>query len=288
MNSKSVALSTVVAVFAHNEENHIQTSLESLQDDLGPGDQVVVLDNGSTDRTGACVREFAGSNPAFSLQSIALGDKANAWNFFCHDLRLEADLYVFLDGDCVALPGALQALRACVAGHPRANVVSALPAGTHRKNREYVLRCGGVSGNLYAIVPGFMDRLRAQAVRLPIGLIGEDSLVAALAYWNLEPARGWDKERVATCMDAEFDYPALSWRSAADVRLYYRRKIRYSLRHFQMQMLRGPLKKEGVKALPVDVDTLYATSPTPRLGWRGLDTWFDYLALKRIRRSRQA
>src|SRR5215813_10375343 len=70
-----------VAVFAHNEENHIIRCLESLSLAAdGSPLSAYVLANGCTDRTEEIVRGYAQTHPGVSLISIAVGDKANAWN----------------------------------------------------------------------------------------------------------------------------------------------------------------------------------------------------------------
>jgi hypothetical protein len=149
-----------------------------------------------------------------------------------------------------------------------------------------MLRDGGLAGNLYALTEGFMGRIRQSSVRLPIGLVGDDSLVGALAYWDMNPRGEWDKRRIVLCRDASFSYDRLSLFSSADLRLYYRRKIRYSLRRYQTMLLQAPLKAHGLMAIPQSIDDLYAGSlPLLKLRWRGPDTWFDYLALRRIRKS---
>ena len=53
--------------------------------------------------------------------------------------------------------------------------------------------------------PDILSRGYEEAMpRLPFGLIGDDSLVGALAYWDLDPKAGWDTRRIVVCNDAEF------------------------------------------------------------------------------------
>jgi glycosyltransferase involved in cell wall biosynthesis len=275
-----------IAVFAHNEARHIISCLESIKKAIRPGDECYVLNNGSSDGTEALVNAFSRENGFCRQVTIKIGDKANAWNVFCHGLNVEAKLFVFLDGDCTMSRNALDALESCLAQNPHANAAAALPdERASSKNREDMLRNGGLAGNLYALTRRFMERIRQSSVRLPIGLIGDDSLVGALAYWDMNPRGEWDKRRIVPCRDASFAYERLSVFSSADLRLYYRRKIRYSLRRYQTMLLQGPLKARGLMAIPQNVDELYAGSlPLLKLRWRGPDTWFDYLALRRIRR----
>jgi glycosyltransferase involved in cell wall biosynthesis len=275
-----------IAIFAHNEARNIVSCLESVKREIKAGDECYVLNNGSSDDTGTLVKSFSKDNGFCRLVEIEIGDKANAWNVFCHDLGVKAETFVFLDGDCRLEPGSLDALDSCLRRNPQANVAAALPdERSSKRNRAAMLKDGGLAGNLYAVPVRFMERIRQANVRFPAGLIGDDSLLGALAYWNLDPTGDWDMRRIAICADASFSYDRLSFFSMADVRLYYRRKIRYSLRYYQTRLMKKPLKALGLAAIPQSIDDVYMHSlPLLKLNWRGLDTWFDYLALKRIRK----
>lgn len=275
-----------IAIFAHNEARNIIPCLESVKKAIRIGDECCVLNNGSSDNTETLVRAFLKENSFCKLITIEIGDKANAWNVFCHELDIKAKLFVFMDGDCTVSPSSLDALESCLRRNPHANAAAALPdERASRRSRETMLRDGGLAGNLYALPQKFMQRIRDNNVRLPIGLIGDDSVVGALAYWDLNPKTEWDKGRIVTCKDASFSHRRLSSLSIADVRLYLRRKIRYSLRHYQTMLMRAPLKTHGLRAIPQNIDDLYIGSvPLLKLKWRGPNTWFDYLALRRIRK----
>lgn len=284
----SVKFRRAIAVFAHNEARNIIDCLDHIKAASGPGDVCYVLNNGSTDATDGLVRAYAASNDFCRLIIISIGDKANAWNVFVHELNVQADLYVFTDGDCTISRASLDALEAGLAAQPCIHAATGVP--TERASsrlRQQILASGGLVGNLYALSAEFVTRLRAQHVRLPVGLIGDDSLVGSLAYWDLNPRQEWKREHVVACPAATFSYRKLSPLSLADLRLYYRRKIRYSLRHFQGQLLRAPLKAQGLSALPSHIAHLYAdASVSIPLVWRGWDTWFDFLALRKIKQQR--
>lgn len=280
----------VIAVFAHNEARKIIACLESVKKNITQGDRCIVLNNGSTDETHTLVEAFAKDNDFCSLVEIAIGDKANAWNVFIHQVNLQADVFCFLDGDCEMLPGSLDALERCMRDHPTANAIAAIPAdNTGEVFRGAMLEEGGLAGNLYALPNHFVTRIRAANMRLPLGLIGDDSLIGTLAYWDLNPKQGWDLTKIKLCENARFFYSPLSYFSFHDVWLYYRRKIRYSLRRIQTNLMYKPLKGQGLAAIPPNVDTLYADHAAGlRLTWRGLDTWFDWLAIRRIKARLQS
>lgn len=275
----------VIAVFAHNEARKIVTCLESVKKNIKHGDTCVVLNNGSSDATKTLVEAFAKDNNFCRLVEIEVGDKSNAWNVFIHQVNLQADVFCFLDGDCEMLPGSLDALERCMHDNPTANAIAAIPAdNTGEVFRGAMLEEGGLAGNLYALSNQFVTRIRAAHVRLPLGLIGDDSLVGTLAYWDLNPKQGWDLSKIKLCESARFFYTPLRYFSFHDVWLYYRRKIRYSLRRIQTNLMYKPLKAQGLAAIPPNVDVLYANHAEDlRLAWRGLDTWFDWLAIRRIK-----
>ena len=276
----------VIAIFAHNEGRNIIACLESVKRTIRVGDECVVLNNGSTDNTGSLVEKFSVTNSFCRLVTIDVGDKANSWNIFVHKLGIEADLFYFLDGDCEISPNALDALEKCIVRNPIANSAAALPSDKiSPRNRVIMMRDGGLAGNLYALPKQFIEKLRKNNVYLPFGLIGDDSLVGALAYWDLNPKTVWDKSRIITCKDADFSYVPLSPFSLRDIRLYYRRKIRYSLRYFQINLMKKPLKDHGLAAIPENIEDLYVLhSSEVKMKWRGIDTFFDYLAARIIRK----
>lgn len=273
-----------IAVFAHNEARRISACLQSVKNAIRTGDRCVVLNNGSTDSTQSMVDEFCAANSFCTSVAIGIGDKANAWNVFVHELEISADVYCFLDGDCEIAPNSLDALEKCIATGAVANAAAALPAEKiSPKNRQSMMLGGGLAGGLYALSQRFVQRLRENNVRLPLGLIGDDSLVGALALWDLNPTVNWDEQRIVICKGADFSYVPISPFSLSGLRLRYRRKIRYSLRHFQIALMRRPLKERGLAAIPTHIDDLYASHFAEiKVAWRGIDTFFDYLAARRI------
>lgn len=277
----------VVAIFAHNEAENIIACLNSVKREIRSGDECYVLNNGSCDNTEELVSDFSKENEWCNLVSIEIGDKANAWNVFCHQLRVQAALFIFLDGDCVVAKNSFDALELCMSNNPSVNAVAGLPAEyCSQKNREEMLVSGGLAGNLYALSQEFVARIRKEGIFLPIGLIGDDSLVGSLAYWNLNPRNDWDKSKIVNCEDANFAYRRLSLLSFSDIKMYWKRKIRYSLRRYQNILIGFRLKVGGVSAMPKNIEEIYHDYPSVlRLKWRGVDTWFDFLALRRVARE---
>jgi len=141
-------------------------------------------------------------------------------------------------------------------------------------------------GNLYALRGDFVNELRRAAVYLPRGLIGDDSLIGALAKWNLDPSQHWNPERVAVAEAARFLFDSLSPFRARDWRTYWTRVVRYRIRAHQISMLEPILKEHGVRSLPLDIRKLYANHL--RINeWRGsaIDKVVDFFARRRMDRD---
>lgn len=277
-----------VAVFAYNEEELIGGCLRSIleQSDLERV-KVFVLINGCTDRTEQVVRGFAAENPAVIPVALPVGDKANAWNSFVHELAPEADFHVFIDGDMQIVPGSLAAVERCFALRPNALAVAAVPSSgrTVKAFRDMIVNERVLAGNFYALRGSFLRDARAKRVRLPFGMVGEDGLVGTLVRWNLDPLSTPDYERIAPCAEAQWLFDSFSPLRPKHWRLYKNRMMRYAERRLQARMLYPRLWKLGLAGMPADVLTLYREELARcHLEWNGLDTIFDLLAFRRIKR----
>jgi hypothetical protein len=153
---------------------------------------------------------------------------------------------------------------------------------------EAVISERGVLGNLYAVREELLARIRHAGIRMPIGFVREDGLIGALAKWDLDPANTkWDDERVLPVRQSTFSFRSIPVWTPAGWRQYFRRRVRYSVGHFETAMLRCVLKTGGASAMPRTVGELYALSPSPTVDWRGIDTPFDWVAARRIRKQRE-
>lgn len=280
----------VFAVFAYNEESHILRSISSIQNECD--NEIYVLVNGCSDNTFEVVSNYAKDNPQVHPVQIDIGDKANAWNHFVHTLNLNAQYYYFLDGDCRITKGSVRkAEEEIESSHNEAviNGLTATPLQTNKKRENtyrHMKATGGLAGNYYLLRDNFVTRLRKNNIMLPKGTIGEDGLIAALAYWNLVPFANWDLNRVIVSEGVTFDYDQMNPLSLTDIRLYFRRKVRYSCRYFQNKIITKCFKDEGLTWLHGDIASKYTRYPELlALKWRGSDTWFDFLALLEIKKD---
>lgn len=194
-----------IGIFAHNEEEHIRATLESLrmQDLLrevpshGGTVEVTVVANGCRDGTVSAAREACGhlstSLPGVSAEVAVLekAGKSNAWNEFVHRFAaFDADYLVFMDADIKCVGGrTLSQIVAELQRTPEAcvgvgRILKDIALKTQKSALEElsvavsaVTRAGSpkIAGSLYA-----MHGSVARRTWLPCGLLVEDGFLKAL------------------------------------------------------------------------------------------------------------
>lgn len=107
----ATAMSVGVVVPVHNNADVVEATLQSLLVNLGPGDRISVVENGSTDESWAFLCERFGNHPQISLSRLSVGDAAAARNLGI-DRAGEVDYIAFCDSDDEWLPGRLDQVRA--------------------------------------------------------------------------------------------------------------------------------------------------------------------------------
>jgi glycosyltransferase involved in cell wall biosynthesis len=274
-----------VGIFAHNEERVILECLRSVDQ---PGVRPFVLLNGCTDGTERVVEAFVREGGRAEIVRIARGDKANAWNVFVHEAGPPADVWYFVDADVTIEAGAFEALANTLRRHPGANAAAAVPRSG--RSRAWMTQLVTVErllmGNLYALNGAFVDRLRHRGTRMPVGYIGEDGWITSMAKWDGDPAGPWREDRVEPSPEAGYSYRSFSPMVPSDWRKYWRRRVRYSLRHFQHLLLREALLEGGLPAMPADIADLYVRrASVSKLRPRPREFVFDWLALRAIRQG---
>ena len=174
------------------------------------------------------------------------------------------------------------------AAQPEANGCAGLPRGG-RSEAAFQAKLKNnheMAGNLYAVRGTCIAAFRAKGVRLPFGMFGEDGLVATLIKYDLDTKGTINHARITACDTAFFDYESLSPWNLRDLRIYRNRRMRYAVRRQQANMIYPLLYEQGVEAMPAHVIDLYrARHALMEFGWNGLDTYFDWIAHKRIRRD---
>lgn len=279
----------ICAVFAHNEERDIETCLDSITRQFQG--KIFVLINGCTDNTFDVVTRYSKIHNTVVPIDLKVGDKSNAWNVFVHEINIEAEHYFFVDGDCTVEDSAFdlalskfEKLR-----ESKLNGIACTPKETTKnrvKQTHEMIKEGQLAGNFYALTNHFIKRVRCHNIYLPIGTIGEDGLVGALAFWDLKPFSKWDLEKVHVAKDIKFDYRTLSIFNSHDLKLYYRRKIRYSERFFQNKIITECFRDKGLSWLSGRISDLYEHyEPLLKVRFRGVNTYFDWIALRALKRQ---
>ena len=290
--ARSGAAAWPVMVLAYNEERHIGACLDSIfAADPERSFEVFVMANGCTDRTEDIVRQYGRERPEVKLVSIALGDKCNAWNVFINETVAAhcpgREIYFFMDGDACAVRGSFGVMANALRDDGHAHAAAAVPASGRNvaRDRQKILDNHELVANLYALRGSFVERLRAQSVRIPLKLEGDDGLIGALVKWDLAPEhRSWDDRRIVSCADAAFEFEPFSPARLSDWKIYWKRAVRYGRRRLEFQLLRPGLKARGLASLPVDITELYPQAESLRLQWEGVHTLTNLIALRRMRK----
>ncbi len=119
-------VSLIIPVF--NAEKYLPGLFACLdQCDFQPGDEIFLVDNGSTDASGTMCAEKA-QNPLY--HALRYTDKADSYAARNHALQFaKGDILAFMDSDCKPIPTWLQAVRSnaaentVVAGHVELEIV---------------------------------------------------------------------------------------------------------------------------------------------------------------------
>jgi glycosyltransferase involved in cell wall biosynthesis len=274
----------VVGVLAHNEERRIGACVRSLPLD-DPRFDIHVVVNGSRDRTAEIARTVGGGR--VTVHDWPERGKSRSWNRFVSDSNVgPAHAWIFVDGDAEVRQGSMPALVRALEDTPQANAAAGMPCNGRlvEAYRREMIRTHGMFGDLYALRGEFVERMRASGVRLPDDLIGEDSLVGALAKTDLANLGSWQDARIVPCPDAGFLCEPVRLFSPAGLRLQHRRMINYSVRHFQNRIVTSIMRSTGPAGLPAQLSDVYAEwidgfTPRRDVKW----WWFDRLALQRMR-----
>ena len=108
-------MSVTVIVPVYNADPTVGSTLEALETQDHPPFEIIVVDDGSTDRTSTIARGFAES----SRHNVTILEQENKGPAVARNRGVEAtdaDIVVFLDADCVPPPGWLTALTTAVEG----------------------------------------------------------------------------------------------------------------------------------------------------------------------------
>lgn len=157
-----------ILVPAYNAEQHLEATLRSVLDQMGPEHALIVIDDGSRDATPQVVESLQQGYPALAIRLIR---QANAGLATTRNRLLDAatgEYILFLDADDLVLPGTIAALDGIIARH-RPDVIAVdfndwhphnmrrtrliergYPAGALVTDREAILRTFFMDRQCYA------------------------------------------------------------------------------------------------------------------------------------------
>jgi glycosyltransferase involved in cell wall biosynthesis len=254
-----------ICVIAHNEQEHIIGCLKSIEQALEYAQiqhyTVHIINNGSTDDTQLLAEQFCDNKVQWFAHNIVLGDKANAWNLGLYQYATNNVLTIYIDGDCRMTKESIEAFRVAQQNNPEAYILAAIPltrGNTTQATITKTLQGNALSGNLFALTPLFIQKTRQLHFKLPIGLIGDDSLLAWVSSHDFKLSNGIVTGKLIGVADAKFEYHRLTPTSISNLKLYWRRLHRYSLRHLQQCCIRSFLDEHDEFAqLPEHISMLY-------------------------------
>ena len=180
-----VFLNTRIAVIipTYNRAELLMETLRSVARQERPADEIIVVDDGSTDDTEARVTAFkreTGVPIRYMLQKNAGQAAARNTGMRASD----AGLLLFLDSDDLLLPHALRDLEAKLRGHPNACLAYGLSQTINEIGAllEEVWACKDAEGDVWARI------VRGNFIRTPgLALIRRQSL-SAVGIWNEAPS----------------------------------------------------------------------------------------------------
>lgn len=197
-----------VALAAYNEEPVIERTLRSIMASAWPIAEIVVVDDGSTDRTAAVVRRVAHDDSRVTLVRKLNGGKAAALNDAV--ARATGDVVITLDADTIIEPATI------------GNLVRhfTLPGNERLGGVAGVVKVGNRKTNL-------LTRWQALEYLTQIGIerSAQDALGAimiipgACAAWRREAiieAGGYSKDTLAEDCDLALTLHQLGWRVSQD------------------------------------------------------------------------
>ena len=188
-----------VVVPAYNEEKVIVRTVQSLLAQRYPGLEIIVVDDGSPDRTADVVTAAFPNNPAMRVLRKPNGGKASALNLGVREAR--GEIVVAVDADTVLAPGAIEALTGplsddrvgAVAGNAkvgnRINLVTRWQALEYVTSQNLDRRAFSLL-NCITVVPGAVGAWRRQLV-LDAGGFSEQTMAEDQDLTLTLLRRGW-------------------------------------------------------------------------------------------------
>ncbi len=276
-----------IIIFAYNEEKNLQVSLENVFANVDSRLQNVhLLANGCTDNTIKIANGIKRDKKLAQLHihEIAIGDKCNAWNYYVHELRENAQCHFFIDADVVFTDKCFPTLFDVMqAKSPTPNIVAGYPLSGRNLSFYQMLveQRACFFGNLYGASQKYIELVREKSFCLPVGLNWIDSFLTKAANTDIQFSDHNLPDRVVYKKGVGFEFESLSPFNFDDVKLYKNRIARYELGKIQEIYLDALDVKDWPKTMHnINLDIL-ANFPekTSHLGYVK-----KYLVKKRIQK----
>jgi glycosyltransferase involved in cell wall biosynthesis len=247
-----------VVVFTRNEDGLAECIESILASDGSFISRITVIVNGSS---GSFVQEArrlkARYGDILRVFEIPLGDKSHAWNQYVYGVNEKHAFHAFVDAYVRVRPNAIRLLVQALEGNARAVAATGVPSMGRQARAlaaEMNLR-GGLHGSLHVLRGTFIERIRAAGIRLPIGLYRGDGLIGSMAMHDLAPLETpFDKALIEVVGDATWEFNPLNPLNLADMKRYWRRRIRQARGRYENAYLKTIIYTGGYNSLPVHLD----------------------------------
>ena len=204
--------------------------------------------------------------PLLRVWSIALGDKAHAWNEYLHRIWPGSAIAFFIDGYVRLRPDALELLARGMLGSPGALGGSGVPSMGRdvAATRREMTTEGGFHGNCCCISRVALLELRSRRFHFPLGLYRVDALLGAVLAYRMDPARHkWDfKSTIFVEPQASWTIDPKRWWRLSDFRAALKRRTRQAQGRLENLAIRDHLSLR--RRLP---EELPATAAQLVLDW---------------------
>jgi len=226
-----------IVMFAYNEEQNITKSVSSIFNNVDDNlFKLFVLANGCTDNTVTVLNELKKTYKKLEVINLTLGDKCNAWNEYIHNIAPECNIHYFVDADVQFSDNCFNSMSQHL---NNSNVNTVAIAGMPLSGRninfyhELIIERACIFGNLYGLKHSFIQRMREEKFKLPMGLNWIDSFLTKAINTDLQFFKYNLPNRTCYLEGVGYKFDSLSIFKYQDIKLYISRIARYELGKLQ-------------------------------------------------------
>lgn len=209
--------------------------------------------------------EFATEKAPVKVWEIALGDKANAWNRYLHQIWSGEKIAFFIDGYVRLNADSVKLLGEALANQDDALGGTGVPSIEPTTITKHGQRApeSYFHGNFCCLTDTAIKKIRLQNICLPLGLYRVDSLMGAMLSVGFDPTRNtWLGSRIYVHPAASWQTDKKHWWRISDIRAQIKRIVRQSRGVLENMAARDHLivRKQPPETMP-------ATAAELILGW---------------------